>query len=184
MTPSNPTIPDPTCPTCQAVLALGAVGGANVWSCPNGHGVACTLTAAYGRLQDDEIKKIWHESENASVGARSCPMCGRPMVEVSIGVDTDEAADGEAGDGADIATVAVDVCRYDEVFWLDAGELDEFPQDIPTPPPSEQDLKNLEAVRQTIIAGLDEGTSSSEVPVDPATPPSAPGSAAPSQKPD
>ena len=28
------------------------------------------------------------------------------MVEVSIGVDTDEAADGEAGDGADIATVA------------------------------------------------------------------------------
>ena len=106
------------------------------------------------------------------------------MVEVSIGVDTDEAADGEAGDGADIATVAVDVCRYDEVFWLDAGELDEFPQDIPTPPPSEQDLKNLEAVRQTIIAGFDEGTSSSEVPVDPATPPSAPGSAAPSQKPD
>jgi Zn-finger nucleic acid-binding protein len=158
MTHSNPTIPDPSCPTCHAVLALGAVGGANVWSCPNGHGVACTLTAAYGRLQEDEIKKIWHQSESASAGPRSCPMCGKPMVQVTAGVDADESADGDAGDGADIATVAVDVCRDDEVFWLDTGELDEFPQDVPTPQPSEQDLKNMEAVRQTFIAGIDEGT--------------------------
>jgi Zn-finger nucleic acid-binding protein len=158
MTPLDPTIPDPTCPTCHAVLQLGAVGGANVWSCPNGHGIACTVTAAYGRLQDDEIKNIWHRSENAIAGSRSCPMCGKPMVEVSAGVDAEEASDGEAGDGADTATVVVDVCRDDEVFWLDSGELDEFPKDIPTPEPSEQDLKNLETVRQTFIAGIDEGT--------------------------
>jgi Zn-finger nucleic acid-binding protein len=156
MTPSDPIIPDPTCPNCHAVLQLGAVGGANVWSCPNGHGVACTVTAAYGRLQEDEIKEIWHQSESAPAGSRSCPMCGKPMVQVTAGVDADEATDGDAGDGADTATVVVDVCRDDEVFWLDAGELDEFPQDIPTPQPSEQDLKNLEAVRQTFGAGLDE----------------------------
>jgi Zn-finger nucleic acid-binding protein len=158
MTPSNPTIPDPTCPTCHAALALGTVGGANVWSCPNGHGVACTLTAAYGRLQDDEIKKIWHQSESASAGSRSCPMCGKAMVEVTAGVDADEATDGDPGDGVDTATAVVDVCRDDEVFWLDSGELDAFPQDIPAPQPSDQDLKNLEAVRQTFITGIDEGT--------------------------
>jgi hypothetical protein len=48
----------PTCPTCQAVLALGANGYDTFWSCPNGHGAACTMTAAYGHVQDDEIKAI------------------------------------------------------------------------------------------------------------------------------
>jgi hypothetical protein len=76
------------------------------------------------------------------------------MVEVSIGVDADEAADGEAGDGADIATVAVDVCRYDEVVphRLDSQRTRRVSAGSRRHRLPEQDLKNLEAVRQTIIA--------------------------------
>jgi Zn-finger nucleic acid-binding protein len=136
---------------------LGANGQEAFWSCPNGHGVACTVTAAYGRVQEDEIARIWHGSEQADTGSRACPMCGKPMVEVTAGVDADEAKEGDPGDQADTATVKVDVCREDEVFWLDAGELDQLPQDSPDAPPSEQELRNIEAVRQTFIAGVDEG---------------------------
>ena len=64
----------PTCPTCQAVLALGANGYDTFWSCPNGHGAACTMTAAYGHVQDDEIKAIWQGSKDAAAGERSCRM--------------------------------------------------------------------------------------------------------------
>jgi Zn-finger nucleic acid-binding protein len=136
---------------------LGANGQAAFWSCPNGHGVACTVTAAYGRVQEDEIARIWHGSEQAAAGSRACPMCGKPMVEVAAGVDADEANEGDPGDQADTATVTVDVCREDEVFWLDAGELDQLPQDKPDAQLSEQELRNIEAVRQTFIAGVDEG---------------------------
>jgi hypothetical protein len=136
---------------------LGANGQAAFWSCPNGHGVACTVTAAYGRVQEDEITRIWHGSEQAAAGSRACPMCGKPMVEVAAGVDADEANEGDPGDQADTASVTVDVCREDEVFWLDAGELDQLPQDAPDAQPTEQELRNIEAVRQTFIAGVDQG---------------------------
>src|SRR6516164_2383104 len=74
----------PICPTCQAPLALGANGLTGFWSCPNGHGAACTVTAAYGHVQDDEIRAIWQSSAQAQPGSRACPMCGHPMVEVSV----------------------------------------------------------------------------------------------------
>jgi Zn-finger nucleic acid-binding protein len=155
--PSPAPTDSPACPSCHAPLVLGANGQAAFWSCPNGHGVACTVTAAYGRVQEDEIARIWHGSEQAAAGSRACPMCGKPMVEVAAGVDADQVKEGDPGDGADTATVSVDVCREDEVFWLDAGELDQLPQDTPDAQPSEQELRNIEAVRQTFIAGVDEG---------------------------
>ncbi|HZC77841.1 MAG TPA: hypothetical protein VE258_08845, partial [Ktedonobacterales bacterium] len=110
----------PTCPTCQAVLALGANGYDTFWSCPNGHGAACTMTAAYGHVQEDEIKAIWQGSKDAAAGERSCPMCGTPMVDVSVKVDVDEAEANQPGDGAGAVTASIAVCREDELFWLDA----------------------------------------------------------------
>lgn len=159
--PSPAPTDSPACPSCHAPLVLGANA---FWSCPNGHGVACTVTAAYGRVQEDEITRIWHGAEQAAAGSRACPMCGKPMVEVAAGVDADAANDGELGDQADTASVKVDVCREDEVFWLDAGEFDQLPQGTPDAPPSEQELRNIEAVRQTFIAGVDEGLRQQQSP--------------------
>jgi len=138
----------PTCPTCQALLVLGANGYETFWSCPNGHGAACTMTAAYGHVQEDEIKGIWQGSKDAAAGERSCPMCGTPMVDVSVAVDADEA-------GAVTATIAV--CREDELFWLDATVIGQLPKDIPNPAPPPVDEHALEAVRATFVAGLEAG---------------------------
>ena len=145
----------PTCPTCQAVLALGANGYDTFWSCPNGHGAACTMTAAYGHLQEDEIKAIWQGSKDAAAGERSCPMCGTPMVDVSVAVDADEAAAGQPGDGDGAATASIAVCREDELFWLDATVIGQLPRDIANPAPPPVDEHALEAVRATFVAGLE-----------------------------
>jgi hypothetical protein len=142
----------PTCPTCQAVLVLGANGYDTFWSCPNGHGAACTMTAAYGHVQEDEIKAIWQGSKDAAPGERSCPMCGTLMVDVSVGVDADEAVAGQPGDGRVTASIAV--CREDELFWLDATVIGQLPKDIPNPEPPPVDEHALEAVRATFVAGL------------------------------
>src|SRR5436305_15314240 len=95
MTPS----PDaPVCPACQAPLALGANGLTAFWSCPNGHGAACTVTAAYSHIDGDEIRTLWHASENAPAGSRACPMCGGTMAEVPA--RPDNAADTVEGSRA------------------------------------------------------------------------------------
>ncbi len=138
MTPS----PDaPSCPTCQAALALGANGLTAFWSCPNGHGAACTVTAAYSHIDGDEIRTLWHASENAPAGTRPCPMCGGTMVEVPAGPQT--------------APAPVDVCRADQLFWLDAGEIDTLPATKPAAAPSPEEERNLAAIRQTFDEGLD-----------------------------
>jgi Zn-finger nucleic acid-binding protein len=139
MTPS----PDaPTCPTCQAPLGLGANGLTAFWSCPNGHGAACTVTAAYSHIDGDEIRALWHASENASAGTRSCPMCGGTMAEVPAGPQT--------------AAAPVDVCRADELFWLDAGELDQLPEARPAAAPTPEEERDLAAIRRTFNEGMDE----------------------------
>jgi Zn-finger nucleic acid-binding protein len=139
MTPS----PDaPVCPTCQAQLALSANGLTTFWSCPNGHGAACTVTAAYSHIDGDEIRKLWHASENAPAGSRHCPMCGGTMAEVAAGADT--------------APGPIDVCRADELFWLDAGELDQLPETTPAAPPTPEEERNLAAIRQTFDEGLEQ----------------------------
>lgn len=139
--------PDETalCPSCHAELVLGGNGPGGFWVCPNSHGMACTMTAAYGRVSDEEIRAIWHGSEHGWPSSRACPMCARPMVTVDVSADSDAPE-----------KVTVDVCREDEVFWLDAGELDELPRNAPESGPSEQEQRNLELVRREFDEGLDE----------------------------
>jgi Zn-finger nucleic acid-binding protein len=136
----------PKCPQCHEELKLVAKGQLDFWSCPKGHGLGFTLSEAYGRIQDDEISRIWHESETASPGTRTCPMCDRPMLSVTTGVDDDEAAEGEAGDRSDSRQVSLDVCREDQLIWFDPGELDELPLDIPNPKPSAEEQRSIDLI--------------------------------------
>jgi hypothetical protein len=189
----------PTCPTCQAVLVLGANGYDTFWSCPNGHGAACTMTAAYGHVQEDEIQAIWQGSKDAAAGERPCPMCGAPMVDVSVGVDADEATAGQPGDGTGTVTARIAVCREDELFWLDATVIGQLPKDVPNPAPSPVDEHALEAVRATFVAGLQAGQEHTGVlsriasavtggrtplPVDPISPSALPPTALPAPAPE
>lgn len=133
-----------TCPACRADLVLSG-GPAAFWVCPNGHGMACTMTVAYSRVRDDEIAAIWQASEHGAPSSRACPMCQHPMVTVDVSGDSDAPE-----------SVTIDVCRDDEVFWLDAGELDELPRDVPKPEPTAQEQRNLEIVRREFDEGLDQ----------------------------
>ena len=142
----------PSCPDCGAELTLGASGNLNCWSCPAGHGLGFTMTAAYGRLQDDEIAAIWSAAASAPEASRKCPVCERAMVTVTVGVDADE--DPAAAKGSPELTL--EVCREDEFYWLDPGELDELPVDVPNAAPSAEEQHNLAVVRQAFDAGIDQ----------------------------
>jgi Zn-finger nucleic acid-binding protein len=140
----------PKCPQCGAELRLGASGKLDAWSCPAGHGVGFTVSEVYERLQDDEIHAIWRASEHAASGSRTCPMCSRPMVTVTVAV---------AGPGSPEETL--DVCREDELIWFDAGELDEFPQHIDEPLSADEQRK-IEQIRATFDHDLDEALAREE----------------------
>jgi hypothetical protein len=151
-----PLRPTPKCRRCGAELRLGKSGEVDAWSCPAGHGLGITISEAHGRLQDDEIAKIWSAAKTAPAAGYSCPLCGDPMVGVTVGIDDEEAAEGEAGDRADTTKVALEVCIDDAFFWFDAGELDEFPQDIPTPPPSPEEQRKIDLIVNTFSRELEE----------------------------
>src|SRR6202008_2671410 len=93
-------LPSPACPTCRAELDLRHDDGFDAWMCPNGHGLAFTLSEAYERVASDEIHAIWQRARAADAVAstRGCPMCAQTMVAVGCG------------------SVSLDVCIVDEVF--------------------------------------------------------------------
>jgi Zn-finger nucleic acid-binding protein len=134
----------PTCPDCGAALSLGASGERTFWSCPAGHGLGFTMTAACARVDDDAIGRAWRASEDAPTGTRACPFCGRTMVSATFAAGTD------AGD------LTVDVCGEDELFWLAPGELDQLPPAHARAEPSAEELRNLAVVRRAFDAGIDE----------------------------
>jgi hypothetical protein len=41
----------------------------------------------------------------------------------------------------------IDVCTEDELLWFDSGELQAFPQDIPNPEPTPEELAKIEQVK-------------------------------------
>ena len=149
-------LPPPKCAQCGAELKLGASGQLDAWTCPAGHGVGFTLSEAYGRGQEDEISKLWHGSEHAPPGKYACPMCGVPMVSVTIGTDADEAPEGEPGDQPDSEQLSLDVCREDQFIWFDPGELDELPQDLPNAQPSAEQLEQIAQIRKAYDHDIDE----------------------------
>lgn len=157
-----PLLPIPTCPRCGTEITLGRRGEVDCWSCPAGHGLAITLTEAYGRVQDDEIRKIFEGAKTSLKSEHACPFCGDPMVRVTIGVDVDEAAEGEAGDLGDTARLTVDFCRDDQFIWFDPGELDGFPQDIPEPEPTPEVQRKIDLVVETFRRELGEAYDAEE----------------------
>lgn len=130
---------DPRCPACGAALELGT-GERAFWTCPAGHGVGFTVTAAYGHVDGEAIKDVWRASESAPMGGDACPFCANSMVTVELPV--------EGG-----ATLTFGVCREDEVFWLTPADADRLPAARPDAGPSAEELRNLEAVRRAFDAG-------------------------------
>lgn len=128
-------ISQPVCPTCAAALALEHDDDLDAWVCPNGHGLGFTVSEAYERIGDDEVKAIWQRARGSSPGSRACPICSSTMVAVQV-----------APQPGGRASLALDVCLADELIWFDTGELDEIPDDGPEPRPSAEENARVEAI--------------------------------------
>jgi Zn-finger nucleic acid-binding protein len=152
----RPTITVPSCPDCATALELGSRGTVDSWSCPQGHGLAMTLSEAHGRLQDDEIAVLWQTARHAPAGTRKSPFSPhRPMVRVTLPYDSDEIPEGEPGDGPDEGSVELDVDLDQQFIWFDAGELDELPEDLPNTPPSAEEQARVAEIRARFAADID-----------------------------
>jgi hypothetical protein len=151
----------PNCPICQAALVLTHSGELDSWVCPAHHGVAMTLSEAYGIVQDDEIHLLWDlaRAQAAGPSGRPSPMTGRPMVSVSVPYDADETPGVEAAAGL----VVLDVDLDEEVIWFDLSELEVLPADLPNAEPSAEELTAVNEIRrrygEAIIADSHENTS-------------------------
>ncbi len=145
--------PSANCPTCRAALQLTNHDTFDSWVCPNGHGLAATLSELYERAQEDEIHAVWALAKASWVDhepteGKPCPMCQRLMVSISVGTDADEVDEGQPGDGPDTGEVPVDVCVVDQVIWFDVAELELLPADLPDPQPTAEQEAALSAIRQ------------------------------------
>lgn len=152
--------PSVNCPTCRAALQLTNHDAFDSWICPNGHGLAATLSELYERAQEDEIHRLWALARRAQVvgptaDARPCPMCQQPMVSVVVGTDVDEADEGQPGDGPDTGELPIDVCVIDQVVWFDVAELEGLPADLPDPQPTPEQEVALADITRQFADGLD-----------------------------
>jgi len=140
----------PQCPQCGADLELGASGRLDAWACPAGHGVGLTLSEAYEQAQEDELSRLWEGAKAASPGKHACPMCDRPMANVTIDVDADESLESNRA-----LQVTLDVCRDDQFIWFDPGELDDLPEDLPDPQPSAAEVAQIDRITTAYERELD-----------------------------
>ncbi|MEM7337387.1 MAG: hypothetical protein AAF467_02000 [Actinomycetota bacterium] len=147
---------EPICPDCPAPLVLTHTGTLDSWVCPTGHGLGLTLTESYEQLQEDEIRELWQLVRHpaATEANRACPMCRRAMRLVDAEYDSDEALAGEAGDGPAEGSVELDVCEPCQVLWFEQGELEAFPEDLPDPEPTGEELQALATIRETFGQSL------------------------------
>ena len=74
----------PFCALCGTPLTRTHQGDLDAWVCPTGHGLAVTLSEAYGVAQEDELAQLWERGKRAAAGVRHCPMCETAMPVVSL----------------------------------------------------------------------------------------------------
>ena len=129
----------PHCPICGDELILGTSGALDQWACPEGHGLAMTLTESFERLQEDEMALLWDLARDSSAGPLPSPFDGSPMKRVSMPYDEDETEGG----GSELGFVEIDVDLANQFFWFDGGELDQLPEDQPDPEPSPAELAKV-----------------------------------------
>ena len=146
--------PSATCPTCAGPLDLTAHDELDTWVCAKGHGAGMTLSEAHGRLQEDEIRQLWAKAKAAPPGPLACPLCGKPMVPVDVSHDPDEIDEGQPGDTPYTGEAPLEVCPDDQFLWVDPGELDLFPEDLPEPEPTPEQVAALEQIRRVFGEGI------------------------------
>ena len=128
----------PVCPNCGSALQLEHDGELDAWACPQHHGLGFTLSEAYSRMDEAEIHTICQQARAGNAGTRACPICSARMVSVSVAPTAETAT-----------TIALDVCLADELFWFDAGELDDIPVDTNAPVPNpEEDARIAEITNE------------------------------------
>ncbi len=139
-------VTQPVCPHCASELRRGSHGEVDFWSCPELHGLAMTLSEAHGRLQNDEVARLWELARTAAPGPLPSPFGGPPMVRFELPWDLDEAPEGDPADTEDLGVVELDVDLDNRFIWFDSGELAELPEDLPDAPPTAEENEALQRI--------------------------------------
>jgi Zn-finger nucleic acid-binding protein len=127
------SISQPQCPVCHNALIRSTTENLDVWDCASGHGNAISTTEASHRIQDDEMALLMGGAAQGDLSERACPGCAATMRSVEITVDDDEDTNQEAEGRVVICTLRAEVCQECLFVWLDRGELDLLPMDLPNP---------------------------------------------------
>jgi Zn-finger nucleic acid-binding protein len=148
----HPSVPVtmPHCPICSEELILGSSGALDQWACPEGHGMAMTLSESYERLQEDEIALLWDLARDSSAGPLPSPFDGAPMKRVSMPYDEDETD----ASGLALGFVELDVDVANQFIWFDSGELDQLPEDQVDPEPTPEELAKVAEIASQFGAAI------------------------------
>ena len=102
------------CPRCGAALKKKQYRDRIGFSCPEGHGIAMTVSAVRGVCGSREfVNLLWCKSGTAEEDGAACPVCRRLMRKVLL-----DAAGRE---------LELDVCRRCQEVWFDPHELESLP---------------------------------------------------------
>ena len=109
------------CPRCNVVLEEARTSKGMFWACNNCNGRAITVELLRRIFTPDSINPLWkHAISGEGISSRSCPACGKAMIEVNL---------------SENASVRVDVCRHCHFVWFDSGETESL---VPRPPKTQK----------------------------------------------
>jgi membrane associated rhomboid family serine protease/Zn-finger nucleic acid-binding protein len=124
-----------TCPNCGSTLTRTRGPEGLFWNCDRCGGRAVGIPVLRATIGNDRVNAIWLRTvDNDSDTGRACPICLRPMAEITIGV---------AGQ-----PVKLGVCKRCEFVWFDPREFEAIPPKPKEPGEAGDDLP--QAAREAI----------------------------------
>ncbi len=111
------------CPNCGTQLVREQIAGGVVFGCPKCHGLMAGLGYLRQHLfSQPHLNMIWQQARDTyAITSRKCPHCDKPMKQVLVGGEDEEA-------------VELEVCTSCQQIWFDADELTKLPHRNPPPP--------------------------------------------------
>ena len=131
------------CPACRIPLTEMRTGTGIIWRCEKCDGRAVGLQLLRRTFTPESINPLWlHAIHNEGIGARPCPSCSNPMIEVAL--------DSSSG-------TKLEVCKICEFVWFDKGETQPLQvRPPPKPPPALLPQKAREAIALARVQQLAE----------------------------
>ena len=126
------------CPLCRCELSKVTRDQGVFWSCDSCDGRLATVVQLRKTIEKKFIDQLWIAARNnGHLRKRACPGCERPMVEVPVAEQTDDAI-----------LLVLDVCTTCQFVWFDPAEY----QSSPEGPPREETEKPMSPEAREALA--------------------------------